>query len=104
MKVLRILNGNKLELVSKNQVALAPWEARLSVVMSLVCGSDLKNIALPSSVDRVPGHEFSGVVTEVSIEARNLLKIGERVSAFPMMPCHLCENCNMQIFRDCEFK
>jgi len=104
MKALRILTGNKLELVSKIQVALAPWEARLSVVMSLVCGSDLKNIALPSSFDRIPGHEFSGVVTEVSIEARNLLKIGERVSAFPMMPCHLCENCRKRLYRDCEFK
>ena len=104
MKALRILTGNELELVSKIQVALAPWEARLSVVMSLVCGSDLKNIASPSSFDRIPGHEFSGVVTEVSIEARNLLKIGERVSAFPMMPCHLCENCRKRLYRDCEFK
>ena len=104
MKALKILTGNKLELVSKNQIPLAPWEARLSVVISLVCGSDIKNIVLPSSVDRVPGHEFSGVVTEVSEEADKILKIGERVSAFPMMPCHLCENCRKRIFRDCEFK
>jgi threonine dehydrogenase-like Zn-dependent dehydrogenase len=104
MKALQILTGNKLELVSKNQVPLAPWEARLSVVISLVCGSDIKNIRLPSSVDRVPGHEFSGVVTEVSHESNGILKIGERVSAFPMMPCHLCENCQKRIFRDCEFK
>ena len=104
MKALQILTGNKLELISKNQVPLAPWEARLSVVISLVCGSDIKNIVLPSSVDRVPGHEFSGVVTEVSREANKILKIGERVSAFPMMPCHLCENCKKRIFRDCEFK
>jgi len=104
MKALRISTGNKLDLVAKNQVALAPWEARLSVVISLVCGSDLKNIALPSSLDRIPGHEFSGVVTEVSKEAKGILRIGERVSAFAMMPCHLCENCQKQIFRDCEFK
>ena len=104
MKALQILNDNKLGLISKDSDALAPWEARVSVAISLVCGSDLKNIRLSSSVSRVPGHEFSGVVTEVSKEAIGILKIGERISAFPMMPCHSCVNCKNRIFRDCEFK
>ena len=104
MKALQISSGNRLELVTKHSVKLAPWEARISVAISLVCGSDIKNIRSPESAKRVPGHEFAGVVSEVSTEANNFLKIGERVTAFPMMPCHFCENCENGLFRDCENK
>ena len=104
MRALQISSGNRLELVAKESVKLAPWEARISVAISLVCGSDIKNIRSPDSEKRVPGHEFAGVVSEVSIEANGFLKIGERVTSFPMMPCHFCENCENGQFRDCENK
>lgn len=104
MRALQILNDNKLRLVSKNSVALAPWEARVSVAVSMVCGSDIKNIRLASAKDRTPGHEFSGIIKEVSSQANRILHIGDRVTAFPMMPCHSCSNCKKKIFRDCEFK
>ena len=104
MKALRVLQGNRLDLVKRESVALAPWEARISVAISLVCGSDIKNIRLSSSENRIPGHEFSGIVTEVSSQASGLLNIGDRVTAFPMMPCHTCSNCKKDDFRDCRFK
>ena len=104
MKALRILKGNRLELVNRGSVALAPWEVRISVAISLVCGSDIKSIRLSSSEDRIPGHEFAGIITEVSNQAREILNVGDRVTAFPMMPCHSCFNCKKRNYRDCEFK
>lgn len=104
MKAIQILVGNRLELVNRSSDELAPWEVRIAVAVSLVCGSDIKNINLASSADRTPGHEFAGVVTEVSVEASGLVNIGDRVTSFPMMPCHLCVDCRELNFRDCEFK
>ena len=104
MKALRVLKGNRLELVNRGSVVLAPWEVRVSVAISLVCGSDIKNIRLSSSEDRIPGHEFAGIITEVSNQAREILNVGDRVTAFPMMPCHSCFNCKKRNYRDCEFK
>ena len=104
MKALRISSDNRLRLVITNRVALAPWEARVSVAVSLVCGSDIKSIRSASSEDRIPGHEFSGVITEISSQARGLLNVGDRVTAFPMMPCHSCFDCKKNNFRDCNFK
>ena len=104
MKALRISSDNRLRLVVTNRVALAPWEARVSVAVSLVCGSDIKSIRSASSEDRIPGHEFSGVITEISSQASGILNVGDRVTAFPMMPCHSCLNCKKNDFRDCSFK
>ena len=104
MKALQIMDGNRLELVSRNPIKLRPWEARISVAVSLVCGSDIKNINLTESERRIPGHEFSGIVTEVSGQANGILKVGERVTSFPMMPCHGCGSCINRLFRDCENK
>lgn len=104
MKALQILHDNRLGLVSRESVPLGPWEARVSVAISLVCGSDMKNIRLSSSEGNIPGHEFSGIITEVSSLASGILCIGERVTAFPMMPCHSCLHCEDKDFRDCTSK
>lgn len=104
MRALRISSDKRLRLVSTDRVALEPWEVRIVVAVSLVCGSDIKNIRSSSSEDRIPGHEFSGVITEISRQASGILNVGDRVTAFPMMPCHSCFDCTKNNFRDCNFK
>ena len=104
MKILKIASGNKIEVAHANFVDLNPWELRISVAMSCICGSDLKSIASPRFENRTPGHEFSGLVSELSSQAADLFNVGDRVTAFPMMPCHLCNNCAVKNFRDCSSK
>lgn len=104
MKILKIASKNRLVVAQTDSVKLKPWELRISIALSCICGSDLKCIATPKFENQTPGHEFAGVVSELSHEASNLFCIGDRVTAFPMMPCHLCENCIKENFRDCNSK
>ena len=104
MKVLKIASGNKIAVAQTDSVKLNPWELRISVALSCICGSDMKSIAMPKYENQTPGHEFAGVVSELSVHAADSFNIGDRVTAFPMMPCHLCSNCAIKNFRDCDAK
>lgn len=104
MKVLKIASGNKIAVAQTESVKLNPWELRISVALSCICGSDMKSIATPKYENQTPGHEFAGVVSELSVHAADSFNIGDRVTAFPMVPCHLCSNCANKNFRDCDAK
>lgn len=101
MKAIQIVAPGRLELTEKLSRPLCAWEVRVAVAASCVCGSDLKNISAPVLVPQVPGHEFSGVVIEVSTEAESLCQVGDRVTAFPMIGCMKCADCKNSRFRDC---
>lgn len=83
---------------------LKSQEVRIQVKVSCICGSDLKSFKKPVMTPQVPGHEFSGVVTEIGPDSLGHLKIGDRVTAFPMMGCMKCEACAEERFRDCDRK
>jgi threonine dehydrogenase-like Zn-dependent dehydrogenase len=104
MKVLKVVRSNKIEFAHVDSVDLGPWDLRISVAVSCLCGSDLKSIANPRFENRTPGHEFSGLVSELSPQAAELFSIGDRVTVFPMMPCHSCDECTARNFRDCKSK
>ena len=104
MKVLKIASGNKIAVAQTDSVKLNPWELRISVALSCICGSDMKSIATPKYENQTPGHEFAGVVSELSVHAADSFNVGDRVTAFPMVPCHLCSNCAIKNFRDCDAK
>lgn len=80
---------------------LQPHEVRIRVMATYICGSDLKNIRKPVKLPQIPGHEFSGAVLEVSTETQSPLQAGDRVTAFPMLPCMSCRECQAKNFRDC---
>jgi len=104
MLAIKISSRNSLKLSSIKPPALGPWDLRVSVAVTCVCGSDLKNIRDPKVMGQIPGHEFSGLVTELSNQSKNLFALGDRVTAFPMMPCHSCVNCKNREFRNCDSK
>ena len=59
-----------------------------------ICGSDVPR-AKDGGVHNFPiviGHEFAGDIVEVGSKVTNL-KVGDRVTAAPLVPCDKCENC-----------
>ena len=104
MKAVQIVAPGKLEFTTLAPRPLSPWEVRIAVAVAAVCGSDLKVINAPISIPMVPGHEFSGVIVEVSVEAQDTFHFGDRVTAFPMISCLTCVSCLEGKFRDCESK
>jgi L-iditol 2-dehydrogenase len=59
-----------------------------------ICGSDLPRVNGDAShyYPNILGHEFSGVVTEIGEGVKNV-KVGDRVSGVPLVPCLKCNDC-----------
>ena len=104
MEVVQIVAPGHLECATLTTRPLKPWEVRIAVAVVAICGSDLKVINDPISIPMVPGHEFSGVIVETSVEAKDTFHFGDRVTAFPMISCLKCVSCLAGKFRDCEAK
>lgn len=59
-----------------------------------ICGSDVPR-ACAGGVHQYPiviGHEFSGDIVAIGARVKNC-KVGDRVTAAPLIPCGKCENC-----------
>lgn len=67
------------------------------------CGSDLQRIMVEGTYHFpcIPGHEFSGVITEVGKNVKGL-EVGDRVTAVPLIPCMKCEWCLQGQYNLCE--
>ena len=104
MKAIVIISSEKCSVQDVAPAPLKNHEIRIQVKVSCVCGSDLKNFKNPVMVPQIPGHEFSGLVTEIGPNTSGKIKLGERVTAFPMIGCLKCEACLSERFRDCDQK
>jgi len=104
MKAIVISDSEKCSVEDVVSAPLKNHEVRVKVKVTCVCGSDLKNFKKPVQIPQIPGHEFSGVVTEIGPNSDGKIKIGERITAFPMMACLKCEACQSGRLRDCEKK
>jgi threonine dehydrogenase-like Zn-dependent dehydrogenase len=104
MKTIQITAPGKLELQDLPRRPLKTFEMRIGVVVTCVCGSDLKIIKAPKYLPQVPGHEFAGVVLEgpSKLTANIISQPGDRVTAFPMMGCMNCNACSERNFRGCD--
>ncbi len=61
-----------------------------------VCGSDIPRV-MSKGAYRYPitiGHEFAGQVAEIGSEVRKV-KLGDRVTVMPLIPCDKCEFCRI---------
>jgi (R,R)-butanediol dehydrogenase/meso-butanediol dehydrogenase/diacetyl reductase len=67
-----------------------------------ICGSDLHitqfGFCPPGTI---LGHEFAGTIVEVGDDVRSGWKVGERVTALPLMPCSNCEYCDQGLHSLC---
>lgn len=71
-----------------------PGEVKVKVAASGICGSDVSRV-LHNGVHFYPivlGHEFSGDVVEIG-EGVTKVKVGDRVSGAPLLPCMKCDDC-----------
>ncbi len=71
-------------------------EAIVKVKACGVCGSDLMRVMVKGAY-RHPitiGHEFSGTV-EATGSSQSVLKVGDRVTVMPLVPCGKCDYCRI---------
>jgi L-iditol 2-dehydrogenase len=68
-----------------------------------ICGSDLPRVNGNAShyYPNVLGHEFSGVIAEIG-EGVTSLKVGDRVSGVPLVPCLKCNDCQKGNYSLCK--
>lgn len=69
-------------------------EVNVSVAVTGICGSDIPRVWKNGAHNYpiVLGHEFSGVVTEIGKNVKNV-HIGDHVVGVPLIPCFKCQNC-----------
>lgn len=68
-----------------------------------ICGSDIPRVNGDAChfFPNVLGHEFSGVVEETG-EGVASVKVGDRVSGVPLVPCMKCEDCQKGNYSLCK--
>lgn len=78
-------------------------EVIIHVKATGICGSDIPrvNACAAHYYPIVLGHEFSGIVSEVGKGVENI-KVGEHVTAAPLVPCMKCDDCQKGNFSLCK--
>lgn len=91
----------RLEVVSIPEVA--EDEVLIKVMAVGICGSDIPRVnkygAHVSPI--IPGHEFAGEVVELGAKVADV-KVGDRVTVAPLIPCYKCEYCKIGEYSLCE--
>ncbi len=94
MKAAVLFNNEDIRYEDFKTPDVKPGHVKVKVKVSGICGSDVPRV-LGNGAHYYPivlGHEFSGDVVEVG-EGVTKLKVGDRVSGAPLLPCHTCEDC-----------
>ncbi len=81
-----------------------PEDIVLRVASCGVCGTDVSSFQHPTifaSPGQVLGHEFSGRVVAAGSGVRDI-SIGDRVTAWPIIPCGHCPRCAESNWQLCE--
>ena len=81
---------------------LSSGEVLIKVKTSGICGSDIPRV-LHNGAHFFPivlGHEFSGDVVEIYHDVTSV-KVSDRVSAAPLLPCHQCADCQRGDYSQC---
>ncbi len=76
---------------------------KIKVAVSGICGSDIPRV-LHNAAHYYPivlGHEFSGKVVEVGLGVKSV-KVGDRVTGAPLLPCMVCGNCRRGYYALCK--
>ncbi|MEE1616952.1 L-threonine 3-dehydrogenase [Brachybacterium sp. J153] len=100
MRALRKLAlGEGLELTEVEEPGCGPWEVKVRVLRTGICGTDLHILAWDASAESMcdtvpftPGHEFYGEVVEIGAEVTDV-RVGDRISGEGHVVCGTCRNC-----------
>jgi L-iditol 2-dehydrogenase len=82
---------------------IKPGYVKIKVKMCGICGSDIPRVWGDAShfFPNVLGHEFSGNVVEVG-EGVTTVKVGDKVSGAPLVPCQKCSDCQKGNYALCK--
>jgi len=98
-----VLKANAQLVLEKNELHSVPVKScRIKVAHAGVCSSDVYRGFASGAYfyPLVMGHEFAGVVDETGSEVDKFEK-GDRVVAFPLLPCFSCDSCAEQNYAQC---
>ena len=94
MKAAVVCANEDVQYLEYEEPQVSAGMVKVKVKASGICGSDIPRV-LHHGVHFYPivlGHEFSGDVVEVG-EGVTKVKVGDRVSGAPLLPCLQCEDC-----------
>ena len=94
MKAAVVCANEDVQYLEYEEPQVSAGMVKVKVKASGICGSDIPRV-LHHGVHFYPivlGHEFSGDVVEVG-EGVTKVKVGDRVSGAPLLPCLVCEDC-----------
>lgn len=86
--------------------SISDGEVLVQVKAAGICGSDVPRV-LKGTAHHYPivlGHEFSGVVADISRadSEKSGLAIGDSVTAAPLVPCMICDDCVLGNYSLCK--
>ena len=94
MKAAVVCANEDVQYLEYEEPKVSAGMVKVKVKASGICGSDIPRV-LHNGVHFYPivlGHEFSGDVVEVG-EGVTKVKVGDRVSGAPLLPCMECDDC-----------
>lgn len=103
MKAAVVCANEDVQYLDYEEPKAGPGLVKVKVKASGICGSDIPRV-LHNGVHFYPivlGHEFSGDVVEVG-EGVTKVKVGDRVSGAPLLPCMKCDDCQKGNFSLCK--
>ncbi len=103
MKAAVVVRNEVVEYQDIEEPKAGPGTIKVKVKASGICGSDIPRV-LHNGVHFYPivlGHEFSGDVVEIG-EGVTKVKVGDRVSGAPLIPCMKCDDCQKGNFSLCK--
>ena len=103
MKAAVVVANEDVQYLEIPEPEVKPGYVKIKVRYSGICGSDIPRV-LHNGVHFYPivlGHEFSGDVVEIG-EGVTKVKVGDRVSGAPLVPCMKCEDCQKGNYSLCK--
>ena len=103
MKAAVVVENEVVKYMDVEEPQAKPGTVKVKVKASGICGSDIPRV-LHNGVHFYPivlGHEFSGDVVEVG-EGVTKVKVGDRVSGAPLIPCMKCDDCQKGNYSLCK--
>ena len=103
MKAAVVVANEDVQYQEVEEPQVSKGTVKIRVRYSGICGSDIPRV-LNNGVHFYPivlGHEFSGDVVEVG-EGVTKVKVGDRVSGTPLLPCMKCDDCQQGNFSLCK--
>lgn len=99
MRVLQLTGVKKLSITEIETPKPDGENVIIKVSLAGICGTDIHNWELESSIGMIMGHEFVGTVYDPG--SRTDLAMGDRVVGIPLNPCRACDPCKRNLPQLC---